>query len=85
MQNARLMDGSRKMLSFQEITGMEGDTITMQEIFAFEQTGDGTTGKVTGRFLSRGIRPKFASKLEGMGIHFEAGLFSQYIVEVGDR
>ncbi len=78
VQNARLMDGSRKMISFQEITGMEGDMITMQEIFAYEQSGVGGDGKVQGRFVSRGIRPKFAAKLEGMGITFEPGLFSTY-------
>jgi pilus assembly protein CpaF len=83
VQNARLMDGSRKMLSFQEITGMEGETITMQEIFAFEQTGVGQNGKVQGRFVARGIRPRFASKLEAQGIVFEPELFAQYAQEVG--
>ncbi|HMM39862.1 MAG TPA: CpaF family protein [Desulfovibrio sp.] len=82
IQNSRLMDGSRKLLSFQEITGMEGDTVTMQEIFAFEQTGVGQNGRVQGRFLARGIRPKFAAKLEAQGIVFEPGLFAQYAEEV---
>lgn len=55
----------------------------MQEIFAFEQTGVGQNGKVQGRFLARGIRPKFAAKLEAQGIVFEPGLFAQYSQEVG--
>jgi pilus assembly protein CpaF len=58
----RMVDGSRKIVSIQEITGMEGDIITMQEIFAFEQTGIGRDGRVKGRFLARGIRPRFAER-----------------------
>ena len=65
---SRLGDGSRKVSSFQEITGMEGDIITTQEIFAFEQTGVDAKGMVKGRFLSRGIRPKFMEKFTAFGI-----------------
>ena len=59
IQLARLADGSRRMMSLQEITGMEGGIITMQEIFSFEQTGIDGKGKVKGRFSAKGVRPKF--------------------------
>jgi pilus assembly protein CpaF len=75
LQIARLADGSRKLVSFQEITGMEGDTITMQEIFAFEQTGINAEGRVTGRFRAMGVRPKLMSKLESMGIKLPKNVF----------
>ncbi len=68
IQVARLSDGSRKLVSVQEITGMEGDMVTMQEIFSFEQTGVNALGKVVGRFKPMGIMPKFADKLRAMGI-----------------
>ena len=77
VQIARLSDGSRKMLSFQEITGMEGDVITMQEIFAFEQHGLATDGKVRGRFVSKGIRPRFSERIEAKGIKMPGNLFVQ--------
>lgn len=69
------MDGSRKVVSFQEITGMEGDTITLQEIFAFEQTGVDTNGRVRGRFRAKGIRPKFVEKFKALGIPISNDLF----------
>ena len=73
---ARLGDGSRKVSSFQEITGMEGDVITTQEIFAFEQTGVDAKGMVKGRFLSRGIRPKFMEKFTAFGIALPPDIFN---------
>jgi len=73
---ARLGDGSRKVVSFQEITGMEGDVITTQEIFAFEQTGVDAKGMAKGRFLSRGIRPKFMEKFTAFGIAFPPDIFN---------
>ena len=75
IQIARFSDGSRKVVSFQELTGMEGEVITMQEIFAFEQRGVTPDGKVKGVFLPRGIRPKFAAKFEAKGIRLSDGLF----------
>jgi len=75
IQIARFSDGSRKLISFQEITGMEGEIITMQEIFAFEQRGVTPEGKVKGVFLSRGIRPKFSQKLESKGIKLPDNIF----------
>ncbi|QJB55240.1 CpaF family protein [Pseudodesulfovibrio sp. zrk46] len=75
IQATRLVDGTRKVISIQEITGMEGDMITMQEIFAFEQTNVNKQGKVEGFFTARGIRPKFAQQLDRMGFSFPASMF----------
>src|SRR5712664_1520934 len=67
IQVARLTDGSRRVTSISEITGMEGETITMQEIFLFERSGLDKDGKVVGRFKATGIRPRFAEKLKAAG------------------
>ena len=72
---ARLVDGSRKIISFQEITGMEGDTITLQEIFSFEQTGLDEEGKVKGRFRAKGVRPRFVDRFKALGIPIPYDLF----------
>jgi pilus assembly protein CpaF len=64
---SRLIDGSRKIVSFQEITGMEGSTVTMQEICAFEQTGLDENGRVKGRFVMRGFLPKFMERFAALG------------------
>jgi len=68
VQVLRLTDGKRKITSIQEITGMEGDVVTMQEIFAFIQTGVGSGGEVQGYFHATGVRPKFADRFQGLGI-----------------
>jgi pilus assembly protein CpaF len=73
---ARLVDGSRKIVSFQEITGMEGDTITMQEIFSFEQTGIDQNGTVKGKFQAKGIRPKFVERFKALDIPIPLDLFN---------
>jgi pilus assembly protein CpaF len=65
---SRLIDGSRKVTSLSEITGMEGNIITMQEIFAFEQTGVDSNGKVVGRFKMTGILPRFVERFKAHGI-----------------
>jgi len=75
IQLNRLVDGSRKVVSFQEITGMEGEVVTLQEIFSFEQTGVDRDGRVRGRFVSRGIRPKFIDKFKAFGIPIPNELF----------
>jgi len=62
-------------MSVQEVTGMEGDIVTMQEIFTYEQTGIDKNGKVKGRFRATGIRPKFAEKFQAMGIQIPHELF----------
>ena len=68
IQALRLIDGKRKITSIQESTGMEGDVITMQEIFAFRQTGVGADGAVEGYFQATGVRPKFSERLRSFGI-----------------
>ena len=75
VQVARLSDGRRKVLSLQEITGMEGDIITMQEIFCFDQTGVAPDGTVLGHFRATGIRPKFADRLQARGAPLADYLF----------
>jgi pilus assembly protein CpaF len=67
IQLARLTDGSRKLLSVQEITGMEGSTITMQEIFKFQREGIGEGGKVLGGFTATGIRSHYAERFKVWG------------------
>jgi pilus assembly protein CpaF len=75
IQLARLSDGSRKMMNLYEIVGMEGDMITMQEIFSFNLMGLTEDRKVKGRFIASGIRPKFMKRMEGMGISLPSSLF----------
>ena len=75
IQVSRLSDGQRKITSIQEITGIEGDVITMQEIFKFEQTGLNPTGAVQGQFMATGIRPQFAQRLSTRGIVLKDTLF----------
>jgi pilus assembly protein CpaF len=74
-QQTRLSDGSRRVTSVSEITGMEGDIITMQEIFVFEKMGLTQEGKVMGRFRATGVRPKVAEKLKGAGVLLPADMF----------
>ncbi len=75
----RLRDGTRKITHVAEIQGMEGDVITMTDIFVFEQTGL-EDGKVIGRLRPTGLRPKFMDQIEQSGIHLPASIFG-----VGDR
>src|SRR5438045_3361711 len=75
VQQTRLSDGSRKVTSISEITGMEGDVITMQEIFLFEKLGISPDGKVLGRFRATGVRPKCCERLKASGIHLPADMF----------
>lgn len=75
IQAIRLPDGKRKITSIQEITGMEGDIITMQEIFAFKQTGISNEGAVQGYFHATGIRPKFMDRLRSFGVALPDSLF----------
>jgi pilus assembly protein CpaF len=76
-QVARLSDGGRRITSISEITGMEGDTITMQEIFQFERTGMGPQGQVLGRFRATGIRPRFAETLKACGLQLPRIFFEE--------
>ena len=75
VQVGRLADGRRKVKSLSEITGMEGETITMQEIFRFKMTGREEDGTVKGHFEATGIRPKFLQEAEAHGIHLPSELF----------
>ena len=75
IQVSRLIDGSRKVVSLQEITGMEGNIITMQEIFSFRQTGVDENGKVKGRFEMSRIMPRFLEKFEAMGVSIQKDIF----------
>ena len=75
IQVSRLSDGRRKLMSLSELTGMEGDVITMQEIFRFKMAGRDEKGRVLGHFEATGIRPKFMSELADRGITLPADLF----------
>ncbi|UMR30226.1 CpaF family protein [Massilia sp. MB5] len=75
VQVARLTDGKRKLMSIQEITGMEGEMITMQEIFCFKQTGMDKDGTVQGHFCATGIRPRFCERLRAFGLQLADELF----------
>jgi pilus assembly protein CpaF len=75
VQVARLTDGKRKIISIQEITGMEGEMITMQEIFTFRQTGISEDGTVQGHFHASGVRPHFLERLRAFGISLPETLF----------
>jgi pilus assembly protein CpaF len=75
VQISRLADGTRKISAISEITGMEQDVITMQDIFLFERTGISRDGKVTGRFRATGVRPKCAERLSTMGMGLPLDMF----------
>ncbi len=77
VQVARLSDGTRRVTSISEITGMEGDTITMQEIFQFERTGMDREGVVIGRFRATGIRPRFSERLKAYGMQLPRIFFEE--------
>jgi pilus assembly protein CpaF len=75
----RMRDGTRKVVNITEITGMEGDVITMTDVFVFEQSGfEG--GKVIGRLRPTGLRPKFMDKIDAAGIHLPPSIFG-----IGER
>jgi pilus assembly protein CpaF len=75
IQVSRLSDGTRKVINIAEITGMEGDVVSMQDIFIYRKRGIRDTGEVTGDFLPTGIRPRFAERLSVTGIHLPASMF----------
>ena len=79
VQQARLSDGSRRVTSISEITGMEGSVITMQEIFRFEKRGLGPNGKVMGRFTATGVRPRCTEQLAAAGIELPGGMFEEML------
>jgi len=75
IQQARLVDGSRRITSVQEVTGMEGEVITMQEIFKLERSGLDENGKVIAQLVPTGLRPKFVEKLAAEGIELPEDVF----------
>ena len=77
IQIARLTDGRRKVVSVQEVVGMEGDIITMQEIYGFTQTGVAEDGTVQGYFSASGVRPQFMQRLKAFGVTLPDGVFDQ--------
>jgi len=84
IQATRLSDGSRRVTAISEITGMEGEVITLQDLFLFERLGIGPDGSVSGRFRATGIRPKCSDRLAASGIQLPMEMFEQ-IVYVGNR
>lgn len=81
VQAARLSDGSRRVTNITEVTGMEGEVVTLQDIFVFEKRGMSPEGRVLGRFAATGIRPKFYEKLIAAGIRLRSDLFDE-VVEI---
>ncbi|QGU00293.1 Type II/IV secretion system ATP hydrolase TadA/VirB11/CpaF, TadA subfamily [Candidatus Syntrophocurvum alkaliphilum] len=74
---SRLKDGSRKITSITEVVGMEGDVITLQDIFLYEPSGINEKGKIIGSFRTTGVIPKFLSKLEARGVHIPLSIFNR--------
>ncbi|HUB77877.1 MAG TPA: CpaF family protein [Bryobacteraceae bacterium] len=80
VQVSRLSDGSRRVMNITEVTGMETDIVTLQDIFVFEKLGVSEGGKVVGRFAATGILPKFNEKLVAAGIHLPVELFDEVVM-----
>ena len=81
----RLTGGPRKIVSVTEVTGMEGDIVTMQDIFAFEQLGVGPSGKAYGQFVATGIRPSFLERLKSAGCEVDPALFARQVLVTDDE
>jgi pilus assembly protein CpaF len=75
IQVARLSDGTRRVISVTEVTGMEGEVVTLQDLFVFEKRGVNQEGRVIGRFSATGIRPKFYEKFLAAGIRLPMEMF----------
>jgi pilus assembly protein CpaF len=80
IQASRLQGGPRKVTSISEVVGMEGDTIIMQEIFAFRQLGVDANGRAFGEFIATGIRPTFMDRLEYAGYQLTPDVFRQRVL-----
>ncbi len=85
VQQSRLSDGSRKITQISELTGMEGQTITLQDIFVFRQDGVTQEGRVRGRYLSTGFVPRFVQDLQSRGIKLPTGIFGSPGTPPGKR
>src|SRR5580698_3882806 len=79
VQVSRMSDGSRRVVNLTEVTGMEGDVLTLQDVFVFEKRGLNPDGRVVGRFAATGIRPKFTDKLLAAGIRMRPDLFDESV------
>jgi len=79
VQASRMSDGSRRVVNVTEVTGMEGEVVTLQDIFVFEKRGLNAEGQVVGRFAATGIRPKFYEKLLSAGIRLRPDLFDEAV------
>ena len=75
VQQARLKDGSRRVMAITEVAGMEGDVVVLRDIFVFEQTGIDERGKIIGNLRSTGIRPRFVDRFETMNIYLPPNIF----------
>ncbi|MFQ5489326.1 MAG: CpaF family protein [Phycisphaerae bacterium] len=84
VQAQRLTGGPRKIVTITEVQGMEGDIITMQDIFAFEQVGISASGKAYGRFVATGIRPAFLDRLAASGAKLDTSLFERQVLMMDD-
>ena len=82
IQTSRFSDGTRKITYITELVGLEGENVTMQDIFLFEKNGIAENGKVLGRFRATGVRPRFYEKVRSAGMTLPASLF-QTVVEIG--
>jgi pilus assembly protein CpaF len=82
---ARLTGGPRKVMSIAEVQGMEGEAVTMQEIFKFEQIGLDNSGKAYGRFMATGLRPSFLERLKASGADLDPALFERQVLAEDQR
>lgn len=82
---SRLTGGPRKIMSIAEVQGMEGEAVTMQEIFKFEQMGVDGAGKAWGRFVATGLRPKFLERLKSAGCDIDAGIFERQVLATDEH
>ncbi|WP_337017755.1 CpaF family protein [Oceanobacillus massiliensis] len=79
IQQSRLKDGTRRITNITEVQGLEGDIIVLQDIFTFKQSGVDQNGKIVGRLVPTGIRPKFYERIENEGIHLPAAIFTEKV------
>lgn len=77
IQQSRLRDGTRRITNITEVQGMEGDVVVLQDIFSYKQQGLDEHGKIMGKLIPTGVRPKFYERLENSGIHIPAGVFME--------
>jgi len=80
VQAQRLTGGPRKIVSVTEVSGMEGDVVTMQDIFAFEQLGIDSNGRAYGQIVATGLRPSFMERLQSSGCNVDCGMFERQVL-----